>query len=184
MRRVIVSNLMSLDGFFEGPDKELDWFLVDDEFFEYARNLLRTVDTILFGRVTYEHMAAYWPSAPSDEIADKMNGLNKVVFSSTLPAADWSHSRLVRGDAAEEIAKLKQMPGRNMVVFGSAVLASSLLQAGLVDEYRVVLNPVLIGAGNPLFKDIKERLKLKLSATHSFRSGVVVLYYERDERVR
>src|SRR5271167_1031739 len=177
MRRVILSNLMSLDGFFEGPNGELDWFVVDEEFFEYARNLLRTVDTILFGRATYQHMAGYWPSA--EEIADKMNNLFKVVFSRSLHTVEWSNSRLVSDDAVEEVAKLKQMPGKDMVILGSATLASSLLQAGLIDEYRVILNPVLIGCGIPLFRDITERLKLRLSRTQSFGSGVVVLYYQR-----
>jgi dihydrofolate reductase len=179
MRRVIVSNVMSLDGFFEGPNKDLDWFVPDEEFFGYARHLLRTVDTILFGRATYQHMAAYWPFAPADEIADKMNNLSKVVFSRRLTTAEWNNSRLVRDDAAEEVAKLKQQAGSDMVIFGSATLASSLLQAGLVDEYRVILSPVLIGKGNPLFRDIKERLKLRLVGTRSFGSGVVVLYYQR-----
>ncbi len=177
MRRLFVSNLMSLDGFFERPDHELDWFVIDEEFFEYARKMLRSVDTILFGRVTYEHMAGYWPSAPSDEIGGKMNGLNKLVFSKTLPAAEWSHTRLVRRDAAEEVAELKQMPGEDMVILGSAALASSLLQAGLVDEYRVILNPVLIGAGRPLFPNIGEKVKLRLTEIQRFGSGVVVLYY-------
>lgn len=178
MRRVIVSNLASLDGFFEGPNKELDWFVLDEEFFEYARNLLRSVDTILFGRATYEHMASYWPSAPADEIAGKMNSLAKVVFSKTLQAVKWSNSWLVRGDAAAEVAKLKRLPGKDMVILGSASLASSLLQAGLIDEYRVVLNPVLIGGGNPLFRKIKERLKLRLSRAQPLGSGAVVLYYQ------
>jgi dihydrofolate reductase len=179
MRRVVVSNLMSLDGFFEGPNEELDWFVMDEQFFDYSRTLLRSVDTILFGRATYEHMARYWPSAPPDEIADRMNGLCKIVFSRTLEAANWSHSRLVRGDAAEEVVRLKQLPGRDMVVLGSASLASSLLQAELVDEYRVIVNPVLIGRGKPLFRDIKQRLRLKLSQTQCFGSGTVVLYYRR-----
>jgi dihydrofolate reductase len=177
MRKVIVSNVMSLDGFFEGPSKKLDWFAPDEEFFEYARKLLRSVDTILFGRTTYEHMAGYWPNAPADEIADKMNHLPKVVFSRTLHAADWGNSRLVRGDAAEEVAKLKQMPGEDMVIFGSAILASSLLQAGLIDEYRIILSPVLIGAGNPLFQNTREKLQMKLSRTQTLGSGVVILSY-------
>jgi len=135
MRKVIVSNLVSLDGFFEGPNG--DWFVVDEEFFEYARNLLRTVDTILFGRATYQQMAGYWPSAPAEEIADEMNNLSKVVFSRSLHTVEWSNSRLASDDAVEEVAKLKQMPGKDMVILGSATLASSLLQAGLIDEYRV-----------------------------------------------
>lgn len=179
MRRLIVSNMMSLDGFFEGPNRELNWHVVDDEFFGYATEMLRSVDTILFGRTTYELMAKYWPAAPKDEIADKMNGLPKIVFSKTLDKADWKNCRLVRGDAAEEISKLKQMPGKDkdMVILGSATLASDLLQRGLIDEYRVILNPVLLGAGNPLFKGIERGLKLALRETKQLRSGVVILYY-------
>ena len=124
MRKLIVSNLMSLDGFFEGTNHEIDWFVVDKEFLDYAAEMLRSVDTILFGRRTYEHMAAYWPSAPEDEIADKMNSLHKIVFSRTLAKADWNNSHLVKGDIADEISALKQQPGRDMVVLGSAMLAS------------------------------------------------------------
>jgi len=178
MRRVIASNLVSLDGFFEGPNKELDWFVIDEEFLEYAKTLLRTADTILFGRETYKHMASYWPSAPPDEIANKMNSLAKVVFSKSLPTVEWNNSRLVPDNAVQEVAKLKQLPGGDILIFGSAALASSLLQAGLIDEYRVILNPILIGSGNPLFPNIKERIRLRLSKTQLFGSGVVVLYYQ------
>jgi dihydrofolate reductase len=178
MRKVIVSNLMSLDGFFEGPNHELDWFVVDEEFFAYARDMLRGVDTIVFGRKTYQHMADYWPSAPADEIADQMNNLPKIVFSRTLESAEWQNSTLVKSDAIAEISKLKQLPGKDMVILGSASLASFLLQQGLIDEYRVILNPVLLGSGRPLFQDVKQRLRLKLSRTKLFGSGVVVLYYQ------
>jgi dihydrofolate reductase len=178
MRKVIVSNLMSLDGFFEGPNHELDWFVVDEEFFAYARDMLRGVDTIVFGRKTYQHMADYWPSAPADEIADQMNNLPKIVFSRTLESAEWRNSTLVKNDPIAEISKLKQLPGKDMVILGSASLASFLLQKGLIDEYRVILNPVLLGSGRPLFQDVKQRLRLKLSRTKLFGSGVVVLYYQ------
>ena len=178
MRRIIVSNLMSLDGFFEGPDHELDWFLVDEEFFAYARDMLRNVDTLLFGRKTYQHMADYWPSAPAEEIADHMNNLPKIVISRTLQRAEWKNSTLVKSDAAAEISRLKQLPGKDMVVLGSASLASFLLQRGLIDEYRIILNPVLLGSGRPLFQDVRQRLRLKLSSTKLFGSGVVVLYYQ------
>jgi dihydrofolate reductase len=178
MRKVIVSNLMSLDGFFEGPNHELDWFVVDEEFFAYARDMLRGVDTIVFGRKTYQHMADYWPSAPADEIADQMNNLPKIVFSRTLERAEWQNSTLVKNDAIAEISKLKKLPGKDMVILGSASLASFLLQQGLIDEYRVILNPVLLGSGRPLFQDVKQRLRLKLSRTKLFGSGVVVLYYQ------
>lgn len=181
MRRLIVSNMMSLDGLFEGPNGELDWHVVDEQFFDYAKDMLRSADTILFGRKTYELMANYWPSAPRDEIADKMNGLEKVVFSKTLDKADWKNCRMVRGDAAEEVLKLKQLSGNNkdMVILGSATLASSLLQRGLIDEYRVIVNPVLLHDGNLLFKGITQKIKLKLKESRALDSGVAILYYQK-----
>lgn len=180
MRKLIVSNVMSLDGFFEGPNKKFDWFAPDEEFLDYAKDLLRTVDTILFGRTTYEHMAAYWPSAPRDEIANAMNNLPKVVVSRTLKNVEWNNSRLIQGDVAEEISKLKQMPGKDIVIFGSATLASSLLQLGLIDDYRVILSPILLGGGSPMFTNMKHRINLKLAGTKLLKSGVVVLYYQKN----
>ena len=179
MRRLIVSNVMSLDGFFEGPNHEFNWFTPDEEFFAYAREMLRSVDTILFGRRTYEHMANYWPSAPRDEIADAMNSLPKVVFSSTLENAAWNNTRLIRGNISEEVTKLKSMPGKDMVILGGAMLASYLLEEGLIDEYRVVLAPLLLGKGNPLFKNIRQTIQLKLQKTRLLRSGVIVVYYQK-----
>jgi len=177
MRKVIVSNLMSLGGFFESPGQKLDWCVVDEEFFEYAKDMLRHADSLLFGRKTYQHMVDYWPTAPADEIADRMNNLPKIVFSRTLQSAEWKNSTLVQKDAVAEISRLKQLPGKDMVILGSASLASCLLQRGLIDEYRVILNPVFLGSGKPLFQDVKERLRLKLSRTKLFGSSVVVLYY-------
>jgi dihydrofolate reductase len=179
MRKVIVSNLASVDGFFEGPNRELDWHLADDEFFAYAKEMLRNADALLFGAVTYRMMAAYWPTAASDEIADKMNHLPKIVFSRTLKKVDWDNTRLVSTNIQEEVSKLKKQAGKDILVLGSAKLASALLQWGLVDEYRVIVNPVLLGGGNPLFAGITERIRLKLRATKALGSGVVILSYER-----
>jgi dihydrofolate reductase len=179
MRKVIVSNVASLDGFFETPDKKLDFVALDEEFFDYARAMLRAADTLLFGRATYQHMANHWPTAPADEIADKMNNLPKIVFSKTLQTAEWKNSRLVKDNAVEEVSKLKQQAGKDLVVLGSAMLASSLMQRGLVDEYRVILQPVLIGGGNLLFRDITKRIQLKLISARTFGSGVVLLSYQR-----
>lgn len=179
MRRLIVSNLLSLDGFFEGPNNEIDWFVVDKEFLAYSAEMLRSVDTILFGRRTYEVMQAYWPSAPKDEIADKMNGLPKIVFSRTLNKADWNNSRLIRENIAGEVSALKQQAGKDMVILGSAMLASFLLQEGLIDEYRIVLDPIILGGGNPLFGAVNRRIQLKLKDAKLLASGVVILYYQK-----
>jgi len=179
MRKLIVSNLMSLDGFFEGSNHELDWFVIDADFLEYARTLLGEAAALLFGRRTYEHMAAHWPTAPADEIAYKMNHLPKFVFSGTLDKAEWNNTTLVKDGYAEEILKLKQQDGKGaLVILGSAMLASHFLQYGLIDEYRVILNPVLLGHGQPLFPDLRNKFSLKLTRTKPLASGVIVLYYE------
>jgi len=179
VRKVIVSNVASLEGFFETPDKKLDWFVTDAEFFDYAKAMLRAADTLLFGRWTYELMANYWPTAPADEIADQMNNLPKLVFSRTLQKVGWNNSRLAESTPREEVSKLRKQSGKDVVVLGSATVASALLQAGLVDEYRVILQPVLIGRGNFLFKDITERMRLKLISARAFGSGAVLLSYKR-----
>jgi dihydrofolate reductase len=179
VRKVVVSNVASLDGFFETSERKLDFVVLDEEFFDYAKAMLRAADTLLFGRATYQHMANHWPSAPADEIADQVNNLPKVVFSRTLQTVEWRNSRLGKGNPAEEVSRLKQLPGKDMVVLGSATIASSLLQKGLVDEYRVILQPVLQGNGNPLFKDETERIQLKLISAKAFGSGVVLLSYQR-----
>jgi dihydrofolate reductase len=182
LRKLIVSNLMTLDGFFEGP-KGLDWVVLDADFFEYAGVLLREAGTLLFGRKTYEHMAAHWPKAPADQIAYKMNHLPKIVFSGTLDKVEWNNSTLVKGDYAKEVEKLKQQDGTgDLVILGSAMLASHFLQYGLVDEYRVILNPVLLGGGKPLFPDIKKKISLKLTRTKPLASGVIILYYAKTEK--
>lgn len=182
MRKIIVSNLMSLDGFFEGPNKELDWFVVDEEFFEYARELLNSVDTILFGRVTYQMMASYWPNATDNDavITHKMNHLTKIVFSKTLRRVDWNNSKLAKEDIVTEVMRMKEEEGNDMVIFGSGTIVSQLTESGLIDEYRIILNPLLLGKGNPLFKGIHSKINLKLVRVKTFDSGVVILYYEPD----
>lgn len=181
MRKIIVSNLVTIDGYFEGPNQELDWFVVNEEFFEYARNLLRSVDGILYGRTTYEQMAEYWPHASIPEndpvITEKMNSLPKIVYSKTLSKASWNNSRIISGDLKEEIERLKNEPGGDLVIFGSGTLISGLAKLGLIDEYKLVINPVALGNGNPMFKNIGSQLKLELIDTTVFQSGVVIISY-------
>ncbi len=184
MRKVILFNMVTLDGFFEGPDGDLDWHNVDEEFTRFAIEQVSTADGLIFGRRTYEMMASFWPTdfAIQTEpiVANHMNTLPKIVFSRTLDKADWSHSRLVNGDAAEEVSRLKQQPGKDLFVFGSADLAASLAQHGLIDEYRIMVNPVVLGSGAPLFQDIHAPLKLKLIKTRTFGNGNVLLTYQPD----
>lgn len=182
MRNIIFQNMISLDGYFEGPNKELDWHLVDDEFNDYAAGLLDSVDTLLFGRVTYQLMAGYWPTpealADDPVIAAKMNGLQKVAFSRTLAQADWNNTRLVKADAVDEIRRLKQSPGKDMAIFGSSDLTVSLMGAGLVDEYRIFIAPLFLGGGKTLLQGLKDRLPLHLTDSRVFKSGLVLLNYK------
>jgi dihydrofolate reductase len=182
VRKIIADMMMSLDGYFEGPNGEIDWFVWDKDMEQYAVSQFDKVDTVLLGRVVYQFFANYWPTPAAAEenpqIAPYMNSVQKIVFSKTLDKADWSNTRLVKGDIVEEIAKMKAQPGKNIVSFGGAGLLSSLSRFGLVDEYRVRLNPVVLGKGHPLFRDIREKLNLKLLKMETFGSGVVMLSYQ------
>ena len=186
MRKIIVSNYITLDGFFAGPNGEFDWFVWDEETAEYSKSLLKSIDTILFGRVTYELMAGYWPTAspPTEDpvIIDAMNNLPKIVFSKTLDKVEWKNSRLVKENIAGEVATLKQQPGKDMVIYGSGGIVTTLTQLGLIDEYRIFVNPVVLGSGKPLFKGFKDRLNLKLLTTKTFNCGVVLLHYQPHKK--
>ena len=181
MRRVFSFIVTTLDGYFVGPNQEFDWPNVDEEFDRFAVRQLEEVDTLLFGRATYELMASYWPTQAAQEeepiIAEMMNGLPKVVFSTTLGRVEWNNSTLVRGDATEEVTKLKKRPGKDMVIFGSSNLTSGLLQAGVLDELRIMVNPVALGDGRSLLEGMKERVKLRLLSATTFSSGNVLLSY-------
>lgn len=181
MRKIILSNMVTLDGYMEGPNQSLDWHHLDQDFFDAANVLMDSVDTHLYGRVTYQVMESYWTTeqAMKDDpvIAVKMNETPKIVFSRTLAKAEWKNSRLVKDNAAEEVEKLKRLPGKDMVLFGSSNLAKSFLEMGVLDEVRIYLNPVAIGDGTPLFKGLKHRVEFKLSETRVFKNGNVLLIY-------
>lgn len=180
MRKLIMWNMVTLDGFFEGPNKgQIDWFLSDDELEKYILDVQVSAGTFLFGRVTYELMAAYWPSAEG-QIADFMNSVPKVVVSSTLERADWNNTRLVKENVPEEVSQLKQQPGGDIFVVGSANLLSTLMQHGLIDEYRLGVNPIVLGSGTPLFKGGPHRLNLKLLEARTLKSGLVILHYSPE----
>ena len=184
MRRVILSNLVSLDGYMAGPGDDIAWFssLPDSEFEAYAVDTLGSIDTILFGRVTYELMAGYWPTAKPDaddpRIIEAMNKLPKIVFSRTLKLVSWNNTRLVKGDIAQEVARLKGQPGKDMVIYGSGSLVSALAPVGMIDEYRIFVAPVVLGSGKALFRDIAKRVPLKLLDTRKFAAGLILLRYE------
>lgn len=188
MKRLVVSNLMSLDGFVAGPKGELDWFvhegfMMGTEFGDHARSQISSVDSILLGRRTYEEFVSYWPTATDNDpvITERINNLPKVVFSRTLDRVGWgkwNNARLVRDDAPEEVRRMKEQPGRDLVIFGSAQLVSSLLKEGLIDELQIFIQPVLLGGGTPEFKDLKERYHLKLTRVAQFKTGAVGLFYQ------
>jgi dihydrofolate reductase len=179
MRKVIVSNLVTLDGFFEGLKGELDWFVVEDEFFDYVKELFKSVDTILFGRKTFEALGSYWPNTTEDDptITHLMNKLPKIVFTKTLEKAEWNNSKIIRENLEEEIHEMKKLPGKDMVIFGSGEIVSFLTNRGLIDEYRIILNPVILGEGNPMLKNINDKIKMNLFKTKKLKSGVIILYY-------
>jgi len=185
MRRLFSFNLITLDGFFEGPQQDIGWHNVDAEFNEFAVEQLGTIGVILFGRVTYQGMASYWPTPFAIEndpvVAAQMNSFPKIVLSRTLDKAEWNNTRLITDHVAEEITKLKQQPGKDLAIFGSANLTASLLHMGLVDEFRIMVNPIILGQGTPLFKDVNEKINLKLLKTRVFRNGNVLLYYQLAE---
>jgi|WetSurMetagenome_2_1015567.scaffolds.fasta_scaffold168602_1 dihydrofolate reductase len=182
MKRIIWFNMVTLDGFFEGLQGEIDWHHVDEEFNSFASKQLDSLDMLLFGRVTYEMMASYWPTenAISDDpiIAEKMNTKPKIVYSTTLAKANWSNTHLVNENAIKETFRLKQKEGLDMAIFGSATLANSFLEAGLVDEIRAMVNPLLLGTGHPMFKNGLEKKDLKLISTRVFDNGNVLLTYQ------
>jgi dihydrofolate reductase len=180
MRKLIMWNLVTLDGFFEGPKSwEIDWhdYVWGEELERLSLEQSKSIGMLLFGRVTYEGMAGYWQTQKG-EIAEFMNEVPKVVFSRTLSKAEWNNTKLVRDHAEEEITRLKKQPGKDLFIFGSANLSSTLTQAGLIDEYRLCVAPVVLGGGSPLFKASPARLRLKLLEARPLKSGGVILRYQ------
>jgi len=185
MRRLVVFNNVSLDGYFVDGKGDMSWAHntnPDAEWDAFGEENAKGGGILLFGRVTYELMAGYWPTplaAQNDPIvAEHMNTLPKVVFSRTLDQVSWSNTTLVKGDLAAEVRKMKHAPGQDMAVLGSGSIVSQLAQEGLVDEYQLVVSPVVLGAGRTLFDGLREKLALKLTKTRAFRNGNVLLCYE------
>jgi dihydrofolate reductase len=186
IRKIFAFILTTLDGYYEGPNQDFDFWVVDEEFDRFAVEQLDEVDTLLFGRVTYEGMAAYWPTPQGEQddprVAARMNGLSKLVVSRTLDKAEWANTRLIKDDVAEELTKLKRQPGKDIAILGSSDLTVSLLQMGLVDEVRIMVNPVVLGAGSSVFRTADERIGLELLNSRAFNSGNVLLYYQPTAR--
>jgi dihydrofolate reductase len=179
MRRLFWQMSVTLDGFMEGPNHELDDTagFKDEDFDRYATEMLKSIDGMLIGRKTYELFSGYWPTATGED-AERMNTPPKIVFSRTLKNLEWNNSRPVNNNVAEEVTGLKQQPGRDLALFGSADLASTLMRLGLIDEYRILVTPVVLGRGTPMFKAVDERIPLKLIKATGWSSGTVALFYQ------
>ena len=181
MRKIFAFLVVTADGYYEGPNGEFDWPNVDQEFNDFSVEQLDGIGTLLFGRLTYETMAEYWPTPQGYEdspaIAERMNAIPKIVVSRTLQQAAWSGTRLLTDDVAEELTALKQQPGKNLAIFGSSNLTANLLPLGLIDELRIMVHPIILSSGKPLFHTAEHRIPLHLTGTRTFASGNVMNYY-------
>src|SRR5687767_14480267 len=187
MRKLVLFMHCSLDGFVAGPAGEMDWIHVDEELFEYAGDQTDRSDTALYGRVTYQMMESYWPTAADQPGATKhdkqhsawYNKVPKLVLSGTLKGKDILNVQVISSDLHNQVMKHKQAAGKDIVIFGSPGASHSLMQEGLIDEFWLFVNPVLLGKGIPLFSNIQEKTQLKLVTTKTFTSGVVCMHYEK-----
>jgi len=187
MRKIIVSEFYSLDGLMSDPHDQMDWITgtFNDEMGKYESGLYDSADTLLLGRTTYKIFEGYWPTAASNpatsqgdiEMAHKINNITKIVFSHSMEDVSWENSKLLKEIKPEEIIKLKQKAGKNILVIGSSTIVQQLTNLGLIDEYHLLLHPVVLGSGKPLFKDIGQKHDLKLLEAKAFKNGVVMLRY-------
>ncbi|WP_017726643.1 dihydrofolate reductase family protein [Halalkalibacterium ligniniphilum] len=186
-RRIIYSQMVSLDGFIEGSNGEIDWGVPDEELFKYINDQENTVDTHLYGRKTYKNMVEYWPTADENPAATEheirfariWREIPKIVFSKTLEKVEWN-ARLVRDNITEEMAQLKSQPGKNLSL-GGAHLASTFMKLNLIDEYQLYVHPILLGGGTPLFGATENTVRLELAEARTFSSGVVLLRYQKSQ---
>lgn len=185
MRKLTVFNHISLDGYFVSASGDMSWAhqgSEDAEYQAFVANNASGDSEMLFGRVTYEMMAGFWPTPTAHQqmpvVADKMNNGRKVVFSRTLTKADWTNTKLVKGDLVEEVKKMKEADGPDMVILGSGSIVAQLAAAGLIDTYQVVVNPVALGAGRTLFEGLPEIMRLKLTNSRAFKNGKTFLTFE------
>jgi dihydrofolate reductase len=184
MRKLSVFNHVSLDGYFVDKNGQMSWAKnhQDAEWNAFVSENASGGGVLVFGRVTYEMMASFWPTPAAMEampdVAERMNNLPKVVFSRTLDKATWNNTRLIKGDLVGEMRKLKEESGDDMVIMGSGTIISQLTPERLIDSYQVVVNPLVLGEGRTMFEDVKEIVNLKLKTTRAFGNGNVVLTLE------
>lgn len=181
MRSLIAFDMLSADGCFAGADGDISWHNVDEAFNDFAVQLLDAADTLLFGRKTYELMAAYWPTpqAAGDDpaVARRMNDLRKVVYTRSLQTLAWQHAELAGGDLTQTAKDLKNENGKDILLFGSGEIVAQLAAAGLIDEFRFMIAPVLVGDGRHLFAGLQQPFRLALARMQQFTSGNVLLCY-------
>jgi len=186
MRKIVSFMHVSLDGFVTGPQGEMDWIHVDDDLFDYAGQRTREADMALYGRNTYQLMESYWPTAASQPNATKhdiehsawYSQVAKVVISKTMQGQQLKNTTIISDDLPAQIQSLKQQPGNEIIMFGSPGLSHSLVQHHLIDEWWLFINPILVGRGIPMFKDVTEITRLQLVKNVGFKSGVVCLHYQ------
>jgi dihydrofolate reductase len=185
MRKLLFFMHTSLDGFVAGPNGEMDWIKVDDAIFDFVGTMTDQADTALYGRVTYQMMESYWPTAGEKPDASKhdiehsgwYNKVTKVVLSKTMKETGQNNTKVISENISDNINKLKQQDGKNILIFGSPSASNSLLNEGLIDELWIFVNPILLGQGIPLFKDISKRVILSLIESKTFDIGVIALHY-------
>lgn len=186
MRKLVSFTHVTLDGYVAGPNGEMDWITYDQEVVDSARELTDNCGAALYGRATYELMYGYWPTllgnpngTPDERHhAEWVENIPKVVFSTTLEKAEWNNTLLIKDNITEQVMKLKQQAGKDMLIFGSPRLTHSLARLGLIDQYRMNLNPTAIGQGMPLFEAGQPATKLKLLESKTMNNGVIALRYE------
>jgi dihydrofolate reductase len=185
MRKLIHWVHTSIDGHIDGPNGEFDWPVMSPELSAYSHALTDRIDTFLYGRVVWDMMASFWPQAESSSsdphtlhFAPIWRSTPKIVFSRTLEEAGWD-TRIIRDHVADEVTALKQQPGKDLLLTGGSMLAATLTELGLIDEYHIAVHPVVLGGGKPLFLPPKERLNLQLVETRTFDSRTALLHYER-----
>jgi dihydrofolate reductase len=187
MSKLLVFNQLSLDGYFVDAHGDMSWaHKQDPEWTAFASENASGGGKLLFGRVTYEMMQSFWPTAQASKtapiVAERMNSLPKVVFSKTMTKATWNNTRLINGDIVAEVRKLKEEPGPSLAIMGSGSIVSQLTEARLIDEYQIVINPVVLGSGRTLFEGVKNKLGLELTRTRAFSNGNVVLWYTPTQK--
>ena len=190
MRKIISFMHVSLDGFVAGLNGELDWVKVDEELFTYVGKRISEGDTALYGRVTFQMMESYWPTAGDKPEATRheidhskwYKNIHKIVLSKTMSGAGLANTTIISGNISERINEIKQKGDKEILLFGSPTASHSLLQQNLIDGFWLFVNPIILGQGIPLFTDIKDKIKLKLLNTRQFTSGVTELNYSVDRQ--